>query len=95
MSLMMLTADGRQKDAAIPEKARKTMSWVPVRERPQAKVKMPWRKQPRRYMSRLPTTSEIVPQSRRVQPHVREYIETGLSAHVRMKGNGGGLYKVF
>jgi hypothetical protein len=36
--LIMLTAEGRQKEAATPEKARNNISWVLVFDRPQARV---------------------------------------------------------
>ena len=36
-SLIMLTADGNEQEVAIPEKARKTMSWAPVFDSPHAR----------------------------------------------------------
>ncbi len=76
--MIKLTAEGRQNEAAMPEKARKTINWVPVLDSPQASVEMPCRKHPIRNISRLPTTSDIDPHINSVQPHVSEYMVTGL-----------------
>jgi hypothetical protein len=75
---MILTAEGRHKEVAIPARPRKRISSYPVRERPQAKVKALCSKEPTRYITRLPTTSATEPERRSVQPHVRENIEAGL-----------------
>jgi hypothetical protein len=76
--VMMLTAEGRQNEIATPARARKTMSCVPVRDRPHASVKMDWRIQPVKYMGREPTTSDTEPSSRSVQPQVKAYMDRGL-----------------
>jgi hypothetical protein len=69
--VMILTAEGRQKEIAMPAKARKTMSCVPVCANPHASVNADCKRQPVRYMGREPTTSATDPRRRRVQPHVR------------------------
>jgi hypothetical protein len=68
---MMLTALGRQKDMAIPLRARKTVNWIPVCERPQPTVKAMSRTQPVRYIVLPPMTSAMEPERRRVQPQER------------------------
>jgi hypothetical protein len=77
-SLMRLTAEGRQKEAAMPEKERKAMIWAVFLDSPQAIVERHCRKQPDKNMRLLPMTSETEPQARRVQPQAREYTVTGL-----------------
>lgn len=69
--VMMLTADGKQKEMAIPAKPRKTINCVLVFAKPQASVKPDWRKQPIRYIGLEPTTSATEPSRSSVQPHVR------------------------
>jgi hypothetical protein len=68
--VMVLTAEGRQKDIAMPPKARKTINWVPVLDNPHAKVNIDCNIQPVRYMGLEPTTSDTEPSSNNVQPHV-------------------------
>ena len=69
--VMILTAEGRQKEIATPAKARNTMSCVPVCASPHASVKADWRRHPTRYIGREPTTSATEPRRRRVQPQVK------------------------
>jgi hypothetical protein len=71
MLVMILTAEGKQKEIATPAKARNTISCVPVCASPQARVNPDWRMQPVRYIGLAPTTSAIEPRSKRVQPHVK------------------------
>jgi hypothetical protein len=76
--LMRLTAEGKQKEAAIPEKERKAMIWAVFLESPQAIVMKHCRKQPDKNIRLLPITSETEPQARSVHPQAREYTVTGL-----------------
>lgn len=75
--VIILTALGRQKDIATPDRARKTMSWMPVLDKPQPIVKTMSSTQPVRYMERLPRTSATEPESRSVQPQERAKTEAG------------------
>lgn len=76
--VIMLTADGKQKEIATPASARKTMSCVDVFARPHARVNADCSTQPVRYMGLLPTTSATDPSNSSVQPHARAYMEMGL-----------------
>jgi hypothetical protein len=75
--VMMLTADGRHIDVAIPPSPRNRMSCVPLVDKPHASVNALCRALPIRYMLALPTTSATDPKTRRVQPHVKLKIEAG------------------
>ena len=77
-SEIRLTAVGRQKEVARPEKIREMINAVPVRERPQDTQKTIWRKHPRLKIVLLPTTSAIEPEINSVQPVAKAYMETGL-----------------
>jgi hypothetical protein len=68
--VMILTADGRQKEIATPAKALKMISCSPDCERPQARVNPDCKTHPVKYIGLLPTTSEIEPSRRSVQPQV-------------------------
>lgn len=59
--VIILTAEGRQSELATPAKPRNSMSWPAVPDRPHASVNMLWKKLPRRYMNREPTTSATLP----------------------------------
>lgn len=78
--VMMLTALGRQKEMAMPERARKMISWIPVLARPHPNVKMARSTHPVRYIGRLPTTSATDPERRRVHPQVNAYTDAGLAS---------------
>ena len=76
--VMILTAEGRQKEIAMPARPRNRMSCEPFCERPQAIVNKDCNTHPVRYIVRLPITSATAPSRRSVQPHVKAYIEAGL-----------------
>lgn len=64
----MLKDVGKHIETAIPCKARKMISSMPVFAKPDARIKKARRTQPHRLIARLPTESAIEPASRRVQP---------------------------
>jgi hypothetical protein len=68
---MVLTAEGKQKDIAMPPNARKTINCVPVFDNPHAKVNIDCNIQPVRYMGLDPTTSDTEPRSSNVHPQVK------------------------
>jgi hypothetical protein len=80
VSETILTAEGRRNEEATPPKPRKMMICALVRERPQARVKAVWNRQPARYTGLLPTASAMEPSKRSVQPQVREYTDIGLES---------------
>ena len=80
MLVIMLTADGRHIDVAIPPNPRKRINCGPLEDRPQARVKALCKALPMRYMLLLPTTSATEPKTSRVQPHVKLKIEAGQSS---------------
>ena len=74
----MLTALGKHIDIDIPQKPQNKINSPPVRASPQPKTKAVCRVQPRRYMNRLPRASDSDPDSSKVQPQVKAWIDTGL-----------------
>ena len=75
--VMMLTADGRHMEVAIPPKPRNRINCGPLVDSPQANVKALCNALPMRYMLELPTTAATEPKTKRVQPHVRLKIDAG------------------
>jgi hypothetical protein len=69
--VIMLTADGRQNEMATPANPRKTISSVPVCDKPHARVNADWSTHPVKYIGLEPTTSDTEPRRRSVQPQVR------------------------
>lgn len=80
VSETILTAEGRRNEEATPPNPRKMMICALVRERPQARVKAVWNRQPARYIGLLPTASAMEASKRSVQPQVREYTDIGLES---------------
>lgn len=77
--IIKLTADGKQKEMAMPASARNTIIWAAVFDRPHANVNTLCKNVPSRYILRGPTRSATAPDRINVQPHVKEYIEAGLT----------------
>ena len=75
--VMMLTADGKHIELAIPAKPRNKISCGPLVESPHARVKALCSALPIRYMLLLPTTSATEPKTSKVQPHVKLKIDAG------------------
>lgn len=73
------TAEGRQREIAMPLRPRKTMISVLVRERPQPRTKPACKTQPTRYMSLAPSASAREPEINREQPLVSAWILEGHS----------------
>ena len=78
VAVMMLTADGRHREIAIPLRPLNSMSSAAFRDRPHPRVKPDCKTQPTRYMKRAPNESAIDPDNSSVQPHVKAWIEDGL-----------------
>jgi len=76
---MILTAEGKQNEMAMPLRPRNRMIWVLLRERPHPKMKPACKTQPVKYMKRAPSASAIAPEIRRLQPFVNAWMELGQS----------------
>jgi hypothetical protein len=79
VEVMILTAEGRQNAMATPLRARNRIISLALRASPQPRVKNDCRIEPAMYMNLEPRASAIEPESRRVQPHVKAWIEDGLN----------------
>lgn len=75
--MIILTAEGRHIEVAIPARPRNKMSCGPLVDKPHARVNALCNALPMRYMLLAPTTSATEPDTRRVQPHVKLKIEAG------------------